>query len=1708
MTSNPLHPEPRRLALLPAALALAQLAAAACAADWPAYARDARRGATTDETLAFPLRLAWEYRCAQPPAPAWTEPVVEMHRMDFDFAFQPIVAGGLVIFGSSADDTVRALDLETGALRWRFTAGAPVRFAPQVAGDRCFVSSDDGWVHSLSLDTGAAVWSFRAALSDRQVPGNGRLVSRWPCRAGLVVDRGIVYVAAGMWPAEGVFVYALNAGDGSVIWCNDTSGGMFMSYPHGGSFAIGGVAPQGYLLASDDVLLIPTGRSVPAAFDRRTGRFLYLKTAENRADGSWWGVAYGDSFFGRTHANKWEMSGPQERFGPRPGDGMKRYSMATGEGLDALPDRHFVVPAPGALYSAGNGVVEVSRTDAAGWKTKHPRVYALALAGNALLAGSTGSVTALRLDSGAVAWRGAVDGEARGLAVAGGRVVASTHRGVIACFAPEAAPARTPVERAELSNQTEIAWAPADVALPGVDFSRLNGGYALVLGDRDDAVTATLLRRTGLHVIRTAGDSAEADAARARFLDQTSLYGQRVSVPRPASPGALPYPDFFANLIVVAGPTPGLRASELYRVLRPCGGRILCPSLEPAAARALLAEAGVPARDVQAAGGRPVAVRGKLEGALDWDSELRSDRRLTWPLELTWFGGPGPDRMPNRHGAVLPVPANGRYFAIGDQHLIALDAYNGFELWSRRIPDLIARLGLVSADDNTVYVNFGDTCRTFDAQTGAEKRRYAKARSPDDAADVGAWAELPPQARAALAFPAAAPGGTRTHPLSGGESPVAYKRAYGCGSMISSANMHFFRSGTFGIYDIADDSGIRNFSGARPACALSMVPALGLLIANEGSGGCVCSYNFHSAFAMAPAHERRQEDWAVFYDAPAHELVRRAALNLGAPGDRRDANRQLWLALPRPETGLRLDCALEVEPGLGADRINADRVPIADTDRPWIYGSAICGLRRLDLNLEPFASPVSLATPRPPVIDGQLADPCWDGQFALPVNAETSTVYLRHDATNLYVAYRRPAAIDRLGQTPPWKRATSGDDAPVWTDDSFEVGLSDALRERVVHLGLAASGARYDGLWTRSDPFPVFDIPRLDRIAIDGDEADWKDAGFRVVGMADDQGNMRAAANLDVSMALGWSEAGLLMLLDVRDNAVVEYPAQAAMWRKDSIEIFMAERRDSRNRFHLCVGPGADGKQPKARVFFWDRRTDQGGSPLAAQAAGARTLDGYRVEILLPWANLGVTPAEGRETALQVMINDADEERGSARDWFRTVWHPDGHTEFKPQALHRLRLAARPSAAVRRARGGTPDATGRFKSAPECEIAPLAVPKVDGIVVDGDLAEWGDRGFQQLSMAAQDGTMRESPTFDPSFRLAWSERGLVFAGQVRDQAIVTDPDLTHAWRKDSIELFVAPAFGSREFAQLTILPPAGDKPGPLEHLWQGSRKEAGGEASEGVVIGRRTADGYAFEALLPWDRLGIKAAPEYEAAFQVFFNDSDSEAPYPADWFRAASYPQGHPAWNPLAYHRIRLAAEPGAAVRFARGERANDDLLLAAEPLPWPMPEARRGRSGEDSRWNGAWSGAAQAADDAFTCEMAIPWTTLAEAGLARDSLIVDFSRRGRIEAPPGWSFVSVNERATAAAPARPYTVRLHFAELRDVAPGGRVFDVRIQGKTVLPAFDVATAAGGPRRAITREFAGIAASTNLAVELVARTPQPTWTNAPILNAIEIAAEE
>jgi len=323
--------------------------------------------------------------------------------------------------------------------------------------------------------------------------------------------------------------------------------------------------------------------------------------------------------------------------------------------------------------------------------------------------------------------------------------------------------------------------------------------------------------------------------------------------------------------------------------------------------------------------------------------------------------------------------------------------------------------------------------------------------------------------------------------------PKVWLKAFGCSGLSCSATSVFTRSGSLGSYDFADDSGMRNFGGLRPSCGQSTIAALGLWIVNEGSSSCECSYSYQTSLAFAPGQRRLHEDWAVFYDWKVDSIVRRAAVNLGAPGDRRDDNRTLWVGFPRPSTeerfypkrpsngswlnipgvpqqnmpiALQVPLTIDLFEGGGTYRMNADRVRIKDTDRPWMYTSGYRGIRKATMKLDFLQRLATSKLVAPPKVDGQPDKAEWGSEPTVVLKDSKTKVFLRHDENHLYVSSFRPPIIDRRGQAEKWQQRMTKRDSQVYRDDSWEIFLTDHQSRKVVHLAVSASGAQYDALST------------------------------------------------------------------------------------------------------------------------------------------------------------------------------------------------------------------------------------------------------------------------------------------------------------------------------------------------------------------------------------------------------------------------------------------------------------------------------------------------------------------------------------------------------------------------------------------------------------------------------------------------------------------
>lgn len=78
---------------------------------------------------------------------------------------------------------------------------------------------------------------------------------------------------------------------------------------------------------------------------------------------------------------------------------------------------------------------------------------------------------------------------------------------------------------------------------------------------------------------------------------------------------------------------------------------------------------------------------------------------------------------------------------------------------------------------------------------------------------------------------------------------------------------------------------------------------------------------------------------------------------------------------------------------------------------------------------------------------------------------------------------------------------------------------------------------------------PLFDVPRLKTISIDGNSADWGDQGFRIGALTSIERKMPLADDLDAGFRLGWDQRGLLVLVIVSDDVGVEHPNEGELLR-------------------------------------------------------------------------------------------------------------------------------------------------------------------------------------------------------------------------------------------------------------------------------------------------------------------------------------------------------------------------------------------------------------------------------------------------------------------------------------------------------------------------------------------------------------------------------
>ncbi|MHC4117402.1 MAG: outer membrane protein assembly factor BamB family protein [Planctomycetota bacterium] len=738
------------------------------AGDWPQFRCDAGRTAGSPEQLAAKLHLQW-IRELGAPRPAFPLEV----RLLFDGSYEPVVTGKTMFVPSMVNDSVTALDTETGAERWRFFAEGPVRFAPAVSQGKVYFVSDDGYLYCLSADDGELLWKFRGlptGMADRKLLGHGRLISLRPARGGPVLADDVVYFAAGLWPADGVFVHALDAESGRVIWSNTDSDHIPEANMDHGIGQYAGITPQGYLAIVGGRLVVPCGAQLTAFLDLKTGQLQDYHTGwggrVGLAKGTWFVAGLnnylshsGDLYdLSRENDERFANAGSRRDYKSQlyPG-GFTRYEIDPVNQKDLGQFREPVLTADtifttepevgivardlvsAALVSTDPNEIPAHRKD-----DKYPdtmtgsfrRLWKLPSklrvhikAGPRLYVGAPGQVAAIGIpqddQSPELVWSAEVEGTPHRMLAADDKLFVVTREGRIYVFGAE--DKTEPV--VHRSRSIPLKKGPWSLQAKNIiEATGVTEGYALVLGLENGGLVKQLLRQSQLYVIAVDDNAKRVDKLRRR-LDEAGLYGSRVSI-HVGDPLTYPLPPYMASLVASENPAglisgPGRDViKNLVHSLRPYGGTMCLPKSDYLIE---LLDRGKPEGFARRRARNLVMLsrRGPLPGSADWTHEeadaanagASEDRFLKAPLGMLWFDGSM--RWHRKPGGTVVRVAGGRVLVKAEK-LTAIDVYTGRTLWQASLPFPHKPTDQMVTADEAIYVAGQRDCVVLDSQSGRE----------------------------------------------------------------------------------------------------------------------------------------------------------------------------------------------------------------------------------------------------------------------------------------------------------------------------------------------------------------------------------------------------------------------------------------------------------------------------------------------------------------------------------------------------------------------------------------------------------------------------------------------------------------------------------------------------------------------------------------------------------------------------------------------------------------------------------------------------------------------------------------------------------------------------------------------------------------------------------------------------------------------------
>jgi len=270
--------------------------------------------------------------------------------------------------------------------------------------------------------------------------------------------------------------------------------------------------------------------------------------------------------------------------------------------------------------------------------------------------------------------------------------------------------------------------------------------------------------------------------------------------------------------------------------------------------------------------------------------------------------------------------------------------------------------------------------------------------------------------------------------------------------------------------------------------------------------------------------------------------------------------------------------------------MNADRIKINNTDRPWIYASGYRGAKKMFVDLksyDPHNATVSRSTDKSPKIDGLLTEPCWDESFRLTLPKNNGVLYLRHDEKNLYAGAVFHKDAENDGSV-SWVRNQKEKDSSVWKDDCLELFFSnkrakDLTDTKRIHIAVSASGARYDGLITRMNKTKLLRSINWDN-AVKKEDATWDAEWKSSVSIKDEKLSVELAIPWETFEKIGAGKDSLF--INTRNRLPMPHQFYRPMMFAQSLILIDGKKSESKKRYTVRLHfSEPDDVRPGQRVF-------------------------------------------------------------------------------------------------------------------------------------------------------------------------------------------------------------------------------------------------------------------------------------------------------------------------------------------------------------------------------------------------------------------------------------------------------------------------------------------------------------------------------------------